>query len=219
MILLNKPLFKGIDISKHQTAGKVNFKELKKLGYEFVMLRAGYGKEAWQKDPAFESHYKAAKEAGLKVGAYHYSYATDEGEALQEAHCFLGWIKGKKLDYPVAFDIEDKCHKRLGREQCTNIALAFMTKVEEAGYYTMLYSYSSFIKKYLDMDALKHFDVWIAHYTSNEKNIGKYYKGKYGMWQYSSSVKLPTVYKSRLDHNYAYKDYAEIIKRAKLNNL
>ena len=63
---------KGIDVSKYQKAGKVNFKELKKLGYEFVIIRAGYGMEMNQKDSAFESHYKAAKEAGLHVGAYHY---------------------------------------------------------------------------------------------------------------------------------------------------
>lgn len=35
---------KGIDVSKHQKAGKVNFEELKKLGYDFVIVRAGYGK-------------------------------------------------------------------------------------------------------------------------------------------------------------------------------
>ena len=73
---------KGIDVSKHQKAGKVNFEELKKLGYDFVIVRAGYGKVLAQKDTSFESHYKAAKGAGLHVGAYHYRllFEMDKGQ-------------------------------------------------------------------------------------------------------------------------------------------
>lgn len=210
--------FKGIDISRHQKAGKVNFAKLKALGYEFVIIRAGYGKHISQKDIAFDSHYNGAIKAGLKVGAYHYSYATTVAEALQEAECFIKWIKGKRLEYPVAFDIEDKCQKSLTTAQRTAIAKAFMTKVEEAGYYTMIYSSASWLGSKLDMKALRHFDVWCACYTAADK-IKKYYKGNFGIWQYSSSVILPSVYPSRLDCNIAYKDYAKIIKRAKLNNL
>lgn len=210
---------KGIDVSKHQKAGNVNFKNLKNLGYDFVMLRAGYGKVLSQKDSAFESHYKAAKEAGLHIGAYHYSYATTVSEAKQEAKCFLTWIKDKELDYPVAFDIEDKCQKTLTNAQRTDIALAFMQRVEDAGYYTMLYSSANWLGSKLDMNRLSHFDVWCAAYVGSQENIKKYYDGPYGMWQYSSSIVVPTVYSSRLDHNYAYKDYAKIIKENGLNNL
>lgn len=209
----------GIDLSKHQKASAVDFKALKRLGYEFVMLRAGYGKHISQKDSAFDEHYKRAIEAGLKVGAYHYSYAVTVEEAKQEAKCFLTWIKDKKLEYPVAFDIEDKCQKRLTAKQRTDIALAFMTEVENAGYYTMLYSSASWLGSKLDMQALKHFDVWCACYTDNEENIKKYYKGSYGIWQWTSSQMMKDVYRSRLDCNIAFKDYAGIIRRARLNNL
>lgn len=133
---------KGIDVSKHQAHSdgrtKVDFARLKALGYDFVILRAGYGMYESQKDKAFESHYAAARAAGLHVGAYHYTYAVSVAQALKEADCFLSWIKGKKLDYPVAFDIEDKSLKSLTTTQRTNIALAWMNKVEAAGYYTML---------------------------------------------------------------------------------
>lgn len=210
---------KGIDISKHQKVGKVNFKALKALGYEFVMLRAGYGKHLYQKDSAFESHYKAAKEAGLHIGAYHYSYAITVQEAKQEAACFLSWIKGKKLDYPVAFDIEDKCQKSLTTKQRTDIALAFMQTVEAAGYYTMLYCSADWAKNKLNMQRLKHFDVWLACYTSQGRRDKLYTHPILGMWQYTSSIVLPEVYYSRLDHNVAYKDYAKIIRRAGLNHL
>lgn len=212
-------MIKGIDLSYHQKAGKVNFKALKEAGYDFVMLRAGYGMYPSQKDKAFDSHYTAAKQAGLHIGAYHYSYAVTVEQAVKEADCFLEWIKGKRLDYPVAFDIEDKTQKTLTNAQRSAIALAWMQKVESAGYYTMLYSSASWLGSKLDRDTLKHFDVWVAAYVGDEANIKKYYKGNYGMWQKQSKLALPTVYFGRLDENVAYKDYAKIIKNAKLNNL
>ncbi len=208
---------KGIDVSKYQKAGKVNFKELKKLGYEFVIIRAGYGMEMNQKDSAFESHYKAAKEAGLHVGAYHYSYAVNVSEAEQEADCFLKWIEDKELDYPVAFDMEDECQKSLTNAQRTDIALAFMEKVKAAGYYVMIYSSAYWLGSKFELPRLEHFDKWVAAYVGEEKNIKKYYDGEYGIWQYSSSIVLPTVYSSRLDQDIAYKDYAKIIREAGLN--
>lgn len=208
----------GIDLSHHQKAGKVDFNALKAAGYEFVMLRAGYGMVSSQKDKAFESHYKAAKAAGLRIGTYHYSYALTVEDAIKEADCLLSWIKDKKLDYPIAFDIEDKSQKKLTVAERTKIALAFMQRVEAAGYYTMLYSSANWLNKYLDMAALKHFDVWLACYTSKERR-DKLYSGSFGMWQCRSSLKLPQVYSGRLDENIAYKDYSGIIKRAGLNNL
>ena len=217
---------KGIDLSQHQahTDGrtKVKFAALKKLGYEFVMLRAGYGMYEIQKDRAFESHYAAAKAAGLKVGAYHYSYAKSVAEAKREAECFLKWIKGKKLDYPVAFDIEDSSQKSLTTAQRTDIALAFMETVEAAGYYTMLYCSTDWAKNKLDMQRLKHFDVWLACYTTEERRRELYKGDILGIWQFRSDLVLPEVYSSsssKLDENVAYKDYAAIIKRAGLNLL
>lgn len=214
---------KGIDVSKHQarTSGqtKVNFMELKAKGYDFVMLRAGYGMYAAQKDIAFESHYANAKAAGLHIGAYHYTYATTVGEAEKEAACFLAWIKGKKLDYPVAFDIEDSSLKRLTTEQRTDIALAWMKTVEAAGYYTMLYCNADWAKNYLDMDRLKDFDVWLACYTSEARRKELYKREILGMWQHTSTQLMSTVYAGFLDADVAYKDYAAIIKRAGLNNL
>ncbi|HIT59554.1 MAG TPA: glycoside hydrolase family 25 protein [Candidatus Faeciplasma pullistercoris] len=210
---------KGIDISRHQRAGEVNFKKLRELGYDFVMIRAGYGKFASQKDTAFEQHYSEAVKAGLYAGAYHYSYALNTREAIEEADCFLTWIKGTRLEYPVAFDIEDECQKKLTNAQRTDIALAFMQRVEDAGYYTMLYSSAYWLGSKLDMKRLSHFDVWCAAYVGSQENIKKYYDGPYGMWQYSSDTVLPTVYRSRLDQDYAYKDYARIIRDAGLNHL
>lgn len=211
---------KGIDVSKWQADKKgnsrVDFSLLKRSGYEFVILRASIG---LAKDISFDSHYKAARKAGLHIGAYHYLNADTADEATAEAEFFLKTIKGKMLDYPVCLDIESDAQKKLGRAKCTDIALDFMQKVEGAGYYTMLYSGANFIKNYLDMERLRHFDVWLACYTSEERRKVLYKHDILGIWQYSSSVILPGIYPGRLDHNVAYKDYAKIISRSGLNNL
>ena len=58
---------KGIDVSVHN--GAIDFKKVKAAGYDFVILRAGYGRDMSQKDETFERNYKNAKAAGLQVGA------------------------------------------------------------------------------------------------------------------------------------------------------
>ena len=96
--------FKGIDVSQYQQ--NIDFKKVKASGVDFVIIRAGFGKYANQKDPYFESHYKAAKAAGLKVGAYWYSYAATVAEAKAEAQTCINAIKGKTFEYPIYFDLE-----------------------------------------------------------------------------------------------------------------
>lgn len=208
--------YKGIDVSKYQSPTKMNYEALKKLGYSFVIVKAGSLKG---KDSAFESHYSKARAAGLSVGAYLYSYATTEEQASEEAKLMLSWIKGKKLTHPIVYDIEDGTQKALGKQKCTAIALRFLQEVEDAGCYAMLYSYANFIKHYLDMDTLKYFDVWLACYTSEERRKALYTHPVLGIWQYSSSEVLEGVYPSRLDQDLAYKDYAKIIEAKGLNGV
>ena len=208
---------KGVDLSKYQKSRKIDYAGLKRLGYDFAILRAGFGMYASQKDAEFENHYQACKKAGIYCGAYLYSYAMSEAEAKREADCFLKWIDGKKLEYPVAFDIEDKSQKQLSTQKRTDIALAFMEKVEAEGYYTMLYCCADWAKNYLDMDMLKQFDVWLACYTS-EARRDELYRGTLGIWQKRSDL-VVSAYSGNLDEDIAYKDYSAIIKRAGLNHL
>lgn len=207
----------GIDVSKYQKAKKVDYKALKNAGYGFAILRAGFGMYNSQKDAEFEEHYLAAGKAGICRGAYHYSYALSVSEAKREADCFLKWIGNKKLEYPVAFDIEDRSQKQLSVSARTEIALAFAEKVEAEGWYTMIYSSANWFKRFLDRQRLKHFDVWLACYTTEERRR-ELYDGRPGIWQKSSELRLNRVYSGRLDENIAYKDYAQIIKKAGLNN-
>ena len=202
---------KGIDISQWQ-GYNVDFKKVKASGYDFVILRAGFGKYASQKDPTFETNYTRAKAAGLGVGAYWYSYAKTSADASKEASVFLSVIKGKSFEYPLAFDIEDPSQANLSSAVLGNISKSFCDTVERAGYYVCLYSYPAFMAR-IPAEVVSKYDVWIANFTTAAK---PYYNGQYGIWQHSSTGRVNGV-TGDVDLDIAYKDYPTIMKSNGLN--
>lgn len=70
---------KGIDISRYQ--GAPDFGRLKNE-VDFVILQAGFGRYASQKDAQFERSYSECKKHGIPVGVYWYSYAKTAADAL-----------------------------------------------------------------------------------------------------------------------------------------
>lgn len=82
-----------IDLSEWQA--KVDFRAFTNSGIKAVILRAGYGRESSQKDEKFDSHYRNAKSAGLKVGIYWYSYADSVEDAAREANACLTVLDNK----------------------------------------------------------------------------------------------------------------------------
>ena len=201
---------KGIDISVWQ-GPNIDFNAVKNAGYDFVIIRAGYGKYEHQKDPYFEQNYKNAKSAGLGVGAYHYSYAVNIDDARREAEVFAEWIKGKQFDYPVALDIEEEVQSRLPASQLGDIVSVFCENMEDRGYYVSVYSYAAFLRKIPEAVRSKY-DIWVAHFDVDKPA----YSGEYGMWQYTAKGKISGI-SGDVDCDYAYKDYPDIIKGAGLN--
>lgn len=195
----------GIDVS--QWNGNVNFTEVKKTK-NFVMIRAGYGSYTSQKDPKFDINYKNAVKAGLHVGAYWYSYATTTSAAVAEAKAFLAVIKGKKFDFPVAFDIEDQCQSGLSSSTLGAIVDAFRNTIEKAGYYMQLYSYEAFLNR-IPISVRNKSDIWCA-------NITKKPSITYSMHQYSFTGKVGGC-PGATDLDQTTKDYPSIIKKAGLN--
>ena len=200
---------KGIDVSKWQ--GKIDFKKVKKAGYDFVIINAGYGRYAFQKDPYFETNYANAKAAGLGVGAYWYSYAATATDAKKEAETFLNVIKGKQFDYPIAFDLEDYSQNYLSKKVLNDMCDSFISYLEKAGYYVCLYSYRAFIEDRIYQTTLKKYDLWLADFTDKTP-----FKGNYGIWQHSDRGKVNGI-SGDVDLNIAYKDYPAIIKSNGLN--
>lgn len=202
---------KGIDVSQWQ--GNIDFNKVKADGIDFVIIRAGYGKVASQKDPFFDSNYEGAKRAGLGVGVYWYSYADSVESAIQEAKTCLDVIKGKTFEYPIYFDIEENSQFKKGKNFCSSITRAFCDAIEKAGYWAGIYTGRFAINTYFDdeIKSGKRYALWIAEWASRLS-----FNGDCGMWQSSDKGKVKGI-NGNVDMDICYVDYPTLIKNAGLN--
>lgn len=139
---------KGIDVSTWQ--GNINFNQVKAAGIDFVIIRAGYGDAV--KDNWFEENYRKAKAAGLKVGAYWYSYASSAEGAKLEAQGCAKVLAGKQFEYPIYFDIEEKSQLNRGKTFCSGLVSAFCNEMERLGYYAGFYASLSAALNYITLE-------------------------------------------------------------------
>lgn len=205
--------YPGIDVSTFQ--GIINWSQVKADGVRFAMIRSGYGWEdpERQTDVRFHDNMEGTRQAGIPAGAYHYSYATNREQAEKEAEFFLKVIQGYTFEYPVALDLEDASQRSLSRDTLTDIAYTFLNRVEEAGYYVMLYTNLDWLVNRLDMDRLSRFDVWLAQWNSEPT-----YSGDFGVWQYTSNGQVAGI-STPVDRDVSYRDYPSLIRAAGLNGL
>ena len=211
-VIVYTDILRGIDVSKWQ--GDINWKKVASSGIDFVMIRSSYGSE--HTDEMLKKNVEGCEKYGIDYGFYHYTYAKTADEAKQEAKYFLSRIKNFDPTYPVVLDIEEEYFKKMSRKQVTDIIAAFMTELENAGYYAAVYSYAIFFRDNVDMSRIEKYDIWVASWGDEEK-LNDSYDGHYGMWQYSATGSVNGI-DGEVDLNYAYKNYAAVIKNNKLND-
>lgn len=202
----DETVWKGIDLSEHN-----GFVDWSKVKTDFVILRAGYGKETNQVDGRFEEYYADAKAHGIAVGVYWYSYAMNEAEAKQEAESFLEIVKGKQFEYPVFYDVEEKKQLALGKDAVSAIVRAFLERVKAAGYFVGLYGSNDSLTNSIADDIKNTYAIWLAHWTENTN-----YSGTYGIWQHSNTGKVDGI-SGDVDLDKCNVDYPERIKAKGLN--
>lgn len=194
----------GIDISEWQDG--FDFDRAVAEGAGFVILR---GADHLYKDRCFEEFYSACQKRNIPVGVYHYSRATTEKEAVEEAEFLVqNVLKGKIFAYPVYMDVEAEKQKKVGKKQLTDAVLAFCRVIREAGFLPGVYSSLSFLNHYLDDSRLTGLEKWIAQWYTHCQ-----YTGELGMWQFGGETNL--IRSNRVagvvcDQNYAYKNYPEL---------
>lgn len=196
----------GIDVSKWQAS--INWPAVKKSGkVDFVIMKAGYGNQASQKDPRFEENYKGCKDNGIPCGCYWYSYAMSVAEAEREAEACLKAISGKQFEFPIYLDIEESKQFKLGRQTVSNMVNAFCKKLEAAGYFVGVYSSKSHFDSYMNDDVKKKYTIWVAHYGVAKTT----YSGPYDVWQKSDKGKISGI-NGYVDLDECYRDFPTLIK-------
>ena len=187
---------KCIDVSTWQ--GSIDFNKVKSAGYNYVIIRAGYGKEKSQKDNMFETNYKNAKSAGLKVGAYWFSYAMSPSTATAEADACLSCIKGKKFELPVYYDMEYQPAMSTSNSNYTKMAVNFCNKLKSNGFKSGVYSSASVYDYLLNRKTLKNngISIWNAEWYIKPSITCD-------VWQYSDNGRINGI-STNVDLDYIY---------------
>lgn len=196
---------KGIDVSAWQ--GKIDWKTVSEYGMGFALLRIT---ESGNKtDSQFENNYKGCNQYNIPIGVYKYSYAKTVSQAQSEADAVLKVLNGRKLQFPVFYDLEWSEQRSLGKSAIEKIALAFLNKIQAAGYKVGIYCNVDWYNSVLT-DALKKYDLWIARYPANDDGwLQERLRPDFGVgWQYSSKATIPGI-SGYVDRDVFYKDYTD----------
>ncbi|MGN0647619.1 MAG: glycoside hydrolase family 25 protein [Oscillospiraceae bacterium] len=199
----------GIDISVYNEV--YDWNAVKADGIDFVMMRVGYrtyGGGQIKKDTAFQQNYKAAKEAGLLVGAYFFSQAISIEEAIDEAIFTAQQLEGLELDFPVVYDWEiiyddDARTDAVAVDVLTDCTLAFCQHMESFGYQPMIYQNKRTSLLKLDLPRIQDYPFWLAEYGD-----GPTYIYDYDMWQYTCTGTVDGI-KGAVDINLSFYDYSK----------
>ncbi len=183
----------GIDVSYYQE--EIDWPQVKASGIEFVFVRLGYRSSddgSLCVDKTAHRNLAQAKEAGLLVGAYFFSQAVTPVEASQEAEFALEVVADYELDLPLAYDWEivNETARTQGmtKEKLMACVEVFCTKVEAAGYDSLVYFNRDISQQLLNLDRLDR-EIWFAMYDSSYPDLPR--KPRY--WQYTNEGKVPGI--------------------------
>lgn len=207
----------GIDVARYQ--GTIDWAQVAASGVEFAMVRVGYRMDGSREiiaDSNARYNMQEAQKNGVKVGAYFFSTAASEAEAVEEADWTADYISQYQITYPVAFDCEgferaDSAQYGLSAAQRTDIAIAFLNRIYERGYTPMFYSSMNEMAgdaKWETSRIEKTYRIWVSQYPSTpypqtEKSA---YQGAHAMWQYTNRGTVAGI-SQPVDVNIAYFGY------------
>ena len=155
----------GIDVSRYQ--GSINWTQVAAAGKQFAIVRVGSSNSGGlYVDPYFLQNVTGAHSAGLRVGAYYYTYARTRAAVASELTAFLNMLEGIKLEYPVFVDVEDASLTSLGRAELTSLVQYAMDILYQRKWYAGWYSYTNYINSYLNAGALADYPLWVADYRA-----------------------------------------------------
>lgn len=152
----------GIDVSHHN--GVVDWKKVASGGYKFVYLKLTEGKS--YVDKTTYNNYVAAKNAGLRVGFYHYAHVTND--PIAEVNFFLQKLGEMKADLPHCLDLEE--NKGLSKAKVSAFALKWMEYLQQkTGITPILYTGYSFMSNFTNTVA--KYPLWVARYAGGSQRV------------------------------------------------
>ena len=177
----------GIDVSKWQS--KIDWPTVKAAGVSFTVIRCGYGGSSISSDEFYTQNIKNAAAAGIDVGVYFNSTATNAETARKQADWIVSQIaaSGVTTQLPVAFDWESwKKFQQYGINfHDLNVTYdAFAERLAENGYETMLYSSLGPLANVWETEDRI---IWAARYNETIDYSG------YTIWQQANTGQVPGI--------------------------
>jgi len=209
----------GIDVSKFQ--GTIDWKAVADSGIDFAIVRVGYRTQSSgeiKEDTNARYNMQEATANGLKIGAYFFSTAISETEAVEEAKWVADYISQYQITYPVAYNCEnfenpDNRQYELSKTERTDYAIAFLNEIYNQGYTPMFYASKNEMQDDLKWETSrieKNFKIWVSQYPAApypETSVSSY-TGTHDMWQYTNNGIIAGIRKP-VDVNVAYFGYTK----------
>lgn len=209
----------GIDVARYQ--GTIDWKKVAESGVDFAIVRVGYRTLKTGEiiaDTNAKYNMQEATKYGIKIGAYFFSTAVSEEEAVEEANWVADYIAKYQITYPVVYNCEsyeDEENRQysLTKTQRTDFAIAFLEQIEERGYSPMFYASKNEMEgeaKWETSRLQSRYKIWVAQYPGvpYPQTEQSSYTGKHDMWQYTNNGTVPGISKP-VDMNVAYFGFKE----------
>lgn len=190
-VISNK--YNGIDVSKYQ--GHINWNKVAEdKNIQFVYIKASEG--ASEVDKRYCDNISGARDAGLKVGSYHYFIGRKT--AKEQFENFNRYVQKNEQDLIPMVDVEEAGNRFVSRTQLQNNLNEFMQLIkEEYGKSPLLYSQYKFYKDKLSPEFDRYF-LFIARYGNKPPILDT--SGKHNIWQYSEKGTIQGI-KGHVDLN------------------
>ena len=200
--MARKILSNGIDVS--YANGYLDWEKIKGQ-IDWAIIRVGYGSDYTnQDDSQYRHNIESCEKLGIPYGVYLYSYADTVVKAKSEAAHAIRLLKGYKPAMPLYYDLEENKIAQLGNEKILSIARTFCDAVTKAGYVFGVYANLNWWNNYLTDAWYNNYSRWLAQY-----NAVCTYKGKYDIWQYTSTGRLEGV-PGKFDRNHCYRNFFSV---------
>ena len=207
----------GIDVSRFQ--GTIDWAAVADAGIDFAIVRVGYRTQSTGEivaDTNAKYNMQEATANGLQIGAYFFSTAVSEDEAVEEAKWVADYISQYQITYPVAYNCEgfenqDNRQFELSKTQRTDYAIVFLNEIYHQGYTPMFYASKSEMEDDLKWETSrleKNFKIWVSQYPDAPypDTARSSYSRTHDMWQYTNRGIIAGI-DEPVDVNVAYFGY------------
>lgn len=203
-----KYLVRGVDVSHHNSY--INWNQLRKDNITFVYLKSTEGTD--HKDRDYNRNYKVARDAGLKVGTYHFYTFGSDGK--KQAQHFIRNSTVKPGDMIPAIDVE---HSAINRPRNDKESYEKMIKelgrlesalTKQYGKRPVIYTNKECYRMYIK-DNFPDNPLWICDLHDEPNDDYK----NWVIWQFSHTGKINGVIND-IDLNYyrnSFDDFKKLL--------